>query len=315
MNFIKVLAARINVRRHPDHPELWLRLGRAYQERAELHRPETRFLDIVCPDPTSEVDEPNVVYLDPAPLFFNKAIFAYQRAISLKPDYAQAWEHLGAAYTQQYRRGYWCGDDRLQEGLTQDKQQRLAIAASAFQQALKIEPDNAVVWNNLGFVYGQLDRFDDEVSAYRHALKIKPDDVETWHRLTTVYYNRSQPDKVAQVCQEAVKNIPLDAHSWYDMGYANEELGRLKDAAEAYNQARQLDQDFPGPWVRLGVVYARLGRVEDAVRVYSDVIEWNAKQRNKFWLAISDLKRTEQGEAVLRHLKSRYPEFMSKQRL
>jgi len=313
MNLIKVLAARINVHRQPDDPELWLRLGRAYQERAELHRQESLFLNIISPDPTREVEEPDVVYVDAAPLFFKKAIFAYQRAISLKPDYTEAWEDLGAAYTQRYRRGYWFGDDRLQEGLTQNKQEGLEIAADAFQQALRIEPNNAVVWNKLAFVYGQLDRFDEELSAYRQALEIKPDYVEAWHNLTTVYYNRRQFDKVAQVSHEAVRHIPLDAHSWYDLGYASEELGRLENAAEAYMHSWRLKPDFPGPWVNLGVVYAKLGRVDDAVSVYRDVIESKMKQKNKFYLASIELKRSEHGQAVLRRLEALYPRFMAKQ--
>jgi len=313
LDLITLLVTRIKVHRHPDNPEMWFQLGRAYQERAKLHRPESLFLDMMSPDPAREVEEPDVVYVDPARLFYKKAIFAYRRAISLKPDYGQAWAHLGVAYTHRYRRGYSFIDDRLQEGLSEEKRRGLENAADAFQRAIQIEPNNALVWNDFAFVYGQLDRLDDEVNAYRQAVKIRPDFVQAWHNLTTVYYNRRQFDKVVQVCQEAVKHIPHDAHSWYDLGHANEELGRLEDAAEAYVQAWRLKADFPGPWVNLGVVYAKLGRVDDAVRVYSDVIKSKTKQKKHFYLARTSLEQNEQGQAVLRRLATLYPRFMAKQ--
>ncbi len=195
-------------------------------------------------------------------------------------------------------------------GLSENQRHGLQAALDAFEQALRLDPTNPEIWNNLAFTYGELDRIEDEVAAYRRAVDLRPDYVDAWHNLTTVYYNRRQFDGVARVCQEAVKQIPRDAHSWYDLGFASEELARLEQAAAAYAEAWALRPDFPGPWVRLGVVYAKLGRVEDAVTVYREVIESKRKARQQFFLARADLQRSEGGQAVLRRLETLYPGLM-----
>ena len=288
-SFIKLVLARIVAAHHPERPESWLRLGHAYEQYG-LHRESDRNL-------------------------FRKAIAAYRYALSLKPDYAQAWAGVGAAHTRLNQRGYWFGDNRLQEQLSEEKQPGLQIAADAYQQAIKIEPDQAVTWNHLGFVYGQLDRLDDEVSAYRKAVEIKPDYVEAWQNLITVYYNRREFDQVAGVCQEAVKHVPGDAHVWYDLGYANQQILKLNEAAQAYQSALKLKTDFPGPWVNLGIVYAKLGRTDDAVRLYSTIMDSKMKEKDKFYLAVIELKSFEQGRAVLDRLKMLHPRFMAKEKL
>src|SRR5713226_7570 len=168
MNPIRVLLARVRLAVRPESPESWSRLGMAYEERRR----------------------------------WDEAISAYKQAISLAGDDSSLWFRLAASYVGRHRRDYLFGDTRLREGLSENQRHGLQAALDAFEQALRLDPTNPEIWNNLAFTYGELDRIEDEVAAYRRAVDLRPDYVDAWHNLTTVYYNRRQFDGVARVCQE-----------------------------------------------------------------------------------------------------------------
>jgi tetratricopeptide (TPR) repeat protein len=309
MTLFQLVLARIQTHRHRLDPVMWLWLGHAYKNYGLYHSYPDSFtyglLDEVFPDPAKQAEELDTIYVDRAVPFVKKALFAYQHAIKLKPDYAEAWEHLGEAYAYIHRRTRWIGFEYPMDRLS-DKREGLELAVQAFQQAIKFDPKNAHVnalrWNKIAGVYFELEQIDDQAMAYREAIRNKPDDRETWHNLTTVYWNKREFDKVAQVCQEAVKHISCDVNSWYDLGYAYQELGRLREAVEAYEGAVRLKADVPGPWVHLGAIYANQGQIEEAVRLYRDAFKLKVLKKKNFYLARSVLEQSEQGKIVLHHL-------------
>ena len=83
-----------------------------------------------------------------------KAVEAYTKAISLKPDYAQAYNNLGNALTDQ---------GNLKE------------AIEAYNKALSINPDYAEAYNNIGNVLQTLGALEKAIEAYNKALSIRPD--------------------------------------------------------------------------------------------------------------------------------------------
>ena len=85
---------------------------------------------------------------------FDDALASYDRALAIKPDYAEALNNRGVA---------------LQE------LKRFDDALASFDRALAIKPDYAEALNNRGNVLRDLKRFDDALASYDRALAIKPD--------------------------------------------------------------------------------------------------------------------------------------------
>ena len=56
-------------------------------------------------------------------------------------------------------------------------------AIEAYREALRLKPDFADAWNNLGVAYGKLGRHQEAIEAYREALRLKPDDAAAWYNL------------------------------------------------------------------------------------------------------------------------------------
>jgi len=64
--------------------------------------------------------------------------------------------------------------------MTYSKSGRTDETIAAYRQAIKIKPDYAYVWFNLGIAYGKTGRTDDAIAAYRQAIKISPNAAEVW---------------------------------------------------------------------------------------------------------------------------------------
>jgi tetratricopeptide (TPR) repeat protein len=81
----------------------------------------------------------------------DEEILAYKRAITIKPDHANALERLGAAYF---------------------KQKRWAESAAAYDQLKTYRPD-AKTYNALGESLLELNKPDDSLQAFNSALGIR----------------------------------------------------------------------------------------------------------------------------------------------
>ena len=90
---------------------------------------------------------------------FDAAIEAYNKALAINPDYAEAHTNLGSALKEQ---------GKLEE------------AIEAYNKALAIKPDNAEAYNNMGNALKVQGKLEEAIKAYNKALAIKPDYAEAW---------------------------------------------------------------------------------------------------------------------------------------
>ena len=93
-----------------------------------------------------------------------EAIEAYNKALAIKPDYAEAYNNMG---------------NTLQE------QGKLEEAIEAYNKALAIKPDYAEAYNNMGNALQEQGKLEEAIEAYNKALAIKPDYAEAQHCLFT----------------------------------------------------------------------------------------------------------------------------------
>ena len=92
----------------------------------------------------------------------DEAVIAFQNAISIKPDFFEAYNNMGNAFKQQGK---------------QDK------AVYAYKKALLIKPDVAQVHYNIGNALNDQGKLEDAVEAFNNAISIDPDYSEAYNNL------------------------------------------------------------------------------------------------------------------------------------
>jgi tetratricopeptide (TPR) repeat protein len=79
------------------------------------------------------------------------AIELFKRAISLKPDYAEVYEHLGNSYNAQHK---------------------YELSTESYQQAIRLKPEEWWSYNGIGDNYAALRHYNEAIKFYQKAMDL-----------------------------------------------------------------------------------------------------------------------------------------------
>ena len=178
---------------------------------------------------------------------FDQAAENFGRALTIKPDYADAHSNLGNA---------------LQALGRSDE------AVAAYMRALAIEPNHADAHNNLANMLQAQGKLDEAAAAYRRTLSIKPDHAEAYNNLGNTLMAQGKADEAIAAYARSRAIRPEHAEAHYNLGAALIEQGRLDEAAAALGDALAVRPDYAEAHANLGLTLHRLGRSEEALAAY-----------------------------------------------
>ena len=119
-----------------------------------------------------------------------QAVFAFQKALSIKPDYAEAYNNMGIALKEQGK---------------------LEDAVETYSKALSINPDYAEAYNNMGNALQEQGKHEEAIDAYNKALAIKPDYAEASNNMALSLYQIKKYKEAASLFR---KNKTIKSQTW-----------------------------------------------------------------------------------------------------
>jgi len=184
----------------------------------------------------------------------DEAIVHYQKALQINPDYAEAHNNLGAAL--------------LQKG-------RVDEAIVHCQQALQIDPDDAEAHNNLGIAMFQKGSVDEAITQFQLALQIKPDYADAHLNLGNALLQKGSVDEAVVHYQEALQINPNYAEARYNLGNTLLKMGSVDEAISQYQKALQINPDYAEAHYNLGNALLQKGSLDEAIAHYQKALEIN----------------------------------------
>jgi tetratricopeptide (TPR) repeat protein len=151
------------------------------------------------------------------------SVEAYNKALAIKPDYAEAYYNMGNALKDQ---------GKLEE------------AIEAYNKALAIKPDYAEAYNNMGVTLKDQGKLEEAIEAYSKALAIKPDYAEAHNNMGLALKDQGKLEEAIEAYNKALAIKPDSAEAYYNMGNALKDQGKLEEAIEAYNKALAIKPDY-----------------------------------------------------------------------
>jgi tetratricopeptide (TPR) repeat protein len=182
-----------------------------------------------------------------------KAAEALKQAVTLQPDFAEAWSDLGQA------RKTLLDDDG---------------ALAAFQHAMELDPENAISQYRLGAEYLRRGNAHEAVNHLQESFRLDPRNQSTLNSLQLALRQDGQIEEAARIKEkltEILKGIDKESQDSFSAvrlnneGAALEKTGNLIGAAEKYRGALTLDPEHVGIRVNLGVALLRLGRWKEGL--------------------------------------------------
>lgn len=140
------------------------------------------------------------------------ALFAYKKAIEMKPDWAEAYFNLALLITQK----------------------EPGAAIPLYEKALCLKPGWAQVYNSLGTAYQRTGVLDKAVECYLKALEEKPDWHLPYHNLGEVFILKNQIMQAIRYFRESIKRNPEFAGSHFNLGILLLQQGMYREGWQEY---------------------------------------------------------------------------------
>jgi len=172
---------------------------------------------------------------------YNKAIFAYGRALKITPEDKEVWNNLG--YTC-FSRGY------------------LERAHECFDKAISIDPDYKHAWYNKGYAYHGADMLEDAVRCYEKAIALDAQDKVLWNNLGNALYNLGRYVESVPKFVEAIRVDSDYEIAWNNIGNALEKIGAFKEAIPFHDRSLEISPEFDYALYAKGVCEANIGNLE-----------------------------------------------------
>ncbi|OIP68106.1 MAG: hypothetical protein AUK43_17235 [Oscillatoriales cyanobacterium CG2_30_40_61] len=141
----------------------------------------------------------------------------------------------------------------------------LEAAIESYDQALKIKPDLAEVWNNRGVALTRLQRYHEAIVSYESAIQLRYNYADAWNNRGVALGKLNHYEAAILSYQRAIdlKSNYMDA--WNNRGFALAKLQKYDEAISSYNQAAKIRPDFYRIWYNKARCYAVQGQAELAL--------------------------------------------------
>lgn len=161
-----------------------------------------------------------------------------------------------------------CGDNSeevqkfIDTGIKQHNAGNDTEAINNFNAAIKLAPENADAWANIGNSYNALQNYDKAISALNKAVDINPNNAYAWICLGSSYNSKEDYDKAIDAFNRALKIGNLkngeNSSALAGLGVAFANKNDLERGLEFLNKATELDPHNEYAWENIEILKKKL---------------------------------------------------------
>ena len=154
---------------------------------------------------------------------FGQAITAYDEAIRLNPQFAEAYNNRGIVKYEMGRYAEAVADYSTavslkpnfvnalnNRGNAQADLGQLQPAAQDLQAALRLDGNSAIIRNNLGNVYYLMQNYDAALNEYTRAIALNPNIAEVYYNRAAIYYGLRRYNEALADIKKSMALNPSD---------------------------------------------------------------------------------------------------------
>jgi tetratricopeptide (TPR) repeat protein len=182
------------------------------------------------------------------------AIEAYAKALSIEPNYAEAYNDMGTALQKQ------CKFER---------------AIDAYTKAISIKPNFADPHYNIGVVLQSQSKLDEAVMAYKNAIHIKPDFVDARYNMANALMDNNKLNEAIRIYREVISIKPDYAEAYHNVGFIFRKQGKLDEAIDCFKQAIAIKEDFYMAYNSMGLILKNQKKIDEAIKAFDKALEIN----------------------------------------
>ena len=217
---------------------------------------------------------------------FPRAIDLYKRAIELKPDYAEAYNNMGAVYKEVgnltralelFKRATELKLDYPEPynnmGSIYRQQNNLSAALKSYLRLVELKPESPSAHNSLGVAYKDAKRIPAAIKCLKRAIEIKPDYVDAYNNLGVAQMTHGHFDAAIKTFNHALKLNPEDATIYVNMSTCFKDQGNNEKAIASYKHSIEIQPELVEAHYNLGGVFLKNQQTDSAIESFQRAIE------------------------------------------
>jgi tetratricopeptide (TPR) repeat protein len=173
-----------------------------------------------------------------------EAMKAYDKAIEMDPNYANAYAGRAAIYNHRFE---W----------------KKALIES--QQAIKIDPTLPWAYNCRGNAQRGLRNFKESIEDFNKAIELDPEYTWPYSNRSLTYYRLKNYHQALLDANKAIELNPNFHRAYIHRGMAHTSLNHYQEAIKDYERAIKIDPTKSLPYLNRGYVYLKLDKPEQAL--------------------------------------------------
>jgi tetratricopeptide (TPR) repeat protein len=245
----------------------------------------------------------------------DEALVSYDRALALRPDYADALNNRGITLQALGRHAEALAsydavlslrpdfvEALVNRGIAHFELGHFDEALADYDRAISLRPNNADALSNRGNALDRLQRLDEALASYNGALNLQPHHAEVLYNRGVALHKLKRLDEAVASFDSALALRPDYREALIGRGAALQDQNKLDQALQSFERAIALHPDNAEALVNRGAALHELGRSDEALRSFEQALAFepdNVEALTNRGVVLHDLARFD--EALANH--------------
>lgn len=220
--------------------------------------------------------------------FDTKSISKYKFAIPYSYYQEATWDKQIAVdiWKHQYNMDFYAESKKgklekiLKEAKEYYNREAYDVAIKLYTQALEIDPNNDLTYNDRGVAYRRLDQLEQAIVDYNKAIQLNPNASAYYCNRASAYYNSKQYEPALADLNKTIQLDPNDYDAYYYRGLTYYNLKQYEPALADFNKLIKFLPDDVDLLYNRALTYEQLKEYKKALKDYKKILKLDPNNKN-----------------------------------
>ncbi|MFW9257737.1 tetratricopeptide repeat protein [Nostoc sp. CALU 546] len=170
-----------------------------------------------------------------------------------------------------------------QQGVNKYESGNYEGAVKDFNQAIELDPQNALAYNKRGDAYYRLGDYEQAQADSSQAILLNPQDANAYFDRGFAFYGLSKYKEAIADYTQAIKLNSENAYAYYGRGLARSQVKDNKGAIGDFSKAIALKPEYTEAYLQRGILRRRLKQRLAAIQDFDAIIKINPSDAKAYY--------------------------------